>query len=388
MQESATYSVVLSGKIKSGFESNEVIDAFANLFKLPLEKAEKLVGTSFVIKKEVELKVAKNYKDRLSAIGLDVALKRHGGIDALSLEPVPEKEEQPEQMAETQQAATATKPPVPGVMICPKCNLEQSKAEECSGCGVIVQKVLQAQTNAPEAKANANPQKWDEVDDEASIDGDTKPTWKFLVAPAGAAILGALVWYFLSVSLGYEFGFIAWAIGGAVGYAAFMSGARGEAVGVACAILVVLSIFGGKYMAASAFQNGFLEEIQNPDQTESEGWKQVYEIETAEARAFARLDGSDESLRQFLFDHEYSESEQVTQAEIEDFIIHTQPRLHFIIENKPSYEEWLKVSLYETIGDLSAFDLMIESLGWMDILFLFLGVGTAYRLSSQGSARG
>ena len=47
MTESATYSVLLSGNLKSGFEAEQVVDAFARLFKLTPEKAGSIVGKRF-----------------------------------------------------------------------------------------------------------------------------------------------------------------------------------------------------------------------------------------------------------------------------------------------------------------------------------------------------
>ena len=62
MTESATYNVVLSGDILPGFEVTKVVAAFAQMFKLPPEKASSMVGSRVVIKKEVELRVAESYQ--------------------------------------------------------------------------------------------------------------------------------------------------------------------------------------------------------------------------------------------------------------------------------------------------------------------------------------
>jgi hypothetical protein len=61
MTESATYNVVLSGDILSGFEFTTVVDAFAKMFKLSPEKASSMVGSQLVINKDVELRVAESY---------------------------------------------------------------------------------------------------------------------------------------------------------------------------------------------------------------------------------------------------------------------------------------------------------------------------------------
>ena len=60
------------------------------------------------------------------------------------------------------------------------------------------------------------------------------------------------------------------------------------------------------------------------------------------------------------------------------------PRLQDIAQNQPGFEEWREYSLSDSIKGLSTFNLMIDSPGLVDILFFFLGVGTAFRLASQG----
>ncbi len=144
MNESATYSVVLSGDLKTGFEPEEVVEAFARLFKLAPEKAGSIVGTRFVLKREVELKVAKTYQDKLATIGVDVKLEQHGGLDELALEPVVSADGELVELLGQDE------------MICPKCELRQARADECSGCGVFVHKVL-PRAAEPEATDEAMP---------------------------------------------------------------------------------------------------------------------------------------------------------------------------------------------------------------------------------------
>ena len=233
--DSATYSVILSGKIKPGFEPDQVAAAFAKLFKLTDEKAGSLVGKKFVIKKEVELQLAKTYKDRLDAIGLEAGLKRHGGIDALALEPGPEPAEaavpeapDPEAPNAEPLAVTAGKPTDANSMVCPRCNLEQPGAEECQGCGVIIQKAIAAAAATKQTSdAQSTPPAHTEVVVHADSPAETRPVGiKMFIAPVIAAVLGALLWYFIIVALDYEFGLVAWLIGGVIGFAAVISGAR------------------------------------------------------------------------------------------------------------------------------------------------------------------
>jgi len=192
MTESATYSVLLSGDLKPGFEAEQVVGAFATLFKLTPEKAGNIIGKRFVVKHEVELSVAKAYEEKLSAIGIDVRLKRDGGTGELELEPV-----QPPTSKDGVQIES-------GEMICPKCGLIQAKAEECSGCGVIIDKVHKIQEQEAEfADANAETAASTtalagEQPLAVAARGDQPVTMKWLIALLLVAVLGALLWYFIA----------------------------------------------------------------------------------------------------------------------------------------------------------------------------------------------
>lgn len=134
MSESPTYNVVLSGELLPGFETATVADAFAKMFKLSPEKALSMVGSCVVIKKEVELRIAESYRQKLAGIGIDVELKKLGGAAELSLEPMQQRVSSAD--GSEQHMLDADQ------MICPKCNFLQPKAEECTNCGVYIHKVI------------------------------------------------------------------------------------------------------------------------------------------------------------------------------------------------------------------------------------------------------
>ncbi|MCP4769014.1 MAG: hypothetical protein GY875_22480 [Gammaproteobacteria bacterium] len=388
MTESATYSVLLSGDLKSGFEAEQVVGAFASLFKLTPEKAGAIIGKRFVVKREVELSVAKAYQEKLTAIGVDVRLKRHGGIDELALEPV---------QLPASKDGEPVEPLAPDEMICPKCELRQTKAEECSGCGVFVDKVhkIQEQEAEAEAEGSATPAASTTVaaaeaegnpTGASVVPGDQPVTMKWLIAPMAVAVLGALLWYFIAVTFEYEFGWIAWLIGGAIGYAALATGARGIATGVVCGMLVIVSICGGKYMTVASYQAELAEMMSTPLEFEGIDMQAFYRQEINDARVFATLGDDDASLRYFMVEYEYSEFSKIpliTDDELEMFREYTAPRLKDIHLNRPSFDEWRQYSL-GTIEDLSTFDLMVDSLGLIDFVFFFFGIGTAFRLASHG----
>lgn len=275
-------------------------------------------------------------------------------------------------------------------MLCPKCALQQPKAEECRGCGVIIARVpqqLDATADAEIVSRVVEPASADEGIAAPAVDEAQAVSANWIFAPLVVAVFGAWLWYFVAVQLDYEFGAIAWLIGAAVGFAALASGARGNTIGVICALFVVASICSGKYMAVSSQQTELAEILSQTLEYKGIDLQEFYQEELIDAREFAKLPGDDTSLRQFIAAHDYSESlnaAQVSNAEVDSFLEFTAPRLQDIAQNQPGFEEWREYSLSDSIKGLSTFNLMIDSPGLVDILFFFLGVGTAFRLASQG----
>jgi hypothetical protein len=179
--------------------------------------------------------------------------------------------------------------------------------------------------------------------DARAASGDRPVTMKWFIAALAVAVLGALLWYLVAIKLGYEFGAIAWLIGGAVGYAALSTGARGEATGVICGLLVLVSICGGKYLAVASQQAELAELLSTSVQFEGVDMRRFYEQEIAAANALVNiLEEDDAGLRRFMVEYEYSEYTdifQVSDEELEMFREYTYPRLRDIYVNRPGFDE-------------------------------------------------
>ncbi len=146
MTDSTTYSVVMNGEISTDYELESVVDAFAKLFKITPEKANTIVGSKHVLKKDVELKVAETYKQKLRSIGLEIELVKNEPVATKSNKPI-ETKPKPQGLAlepiqeEKQETEKLSPSNLSSAMVCPKCSLEQPKSEQCTGCGVFVLKV-------------------------------------------------------------------------------------------------------------------------------------------------------------------------------------------------------------------------------------------------------
>lgn len=328
---------------------------------------------------------------------------------ALSLEPISSEQttEEPTTSGETSQHK-------PGQLLkpftCPKCNLEQDRSDECISCGIIFSKFRGRQEAAPsvvtpppvvnssssdQTSAMAQSHSSDDHDQDSqsisneednSVFDEDEFNPKSFGAASVTAVCGALVWMAIAMMSGYELSLIAWGIGGAIGFAAAFFGSKGQKAGIICGALAFVAILGGKYLVIDSFASQF----ENVFETEfmEGGLQEAYAYMTEEAELYTTEVTDDESLRQFIAENEYSESyeaAEVTAEEINYFKEEIVPGFDYIQENDPNYEEWFDHTMGEAMADiesLSTWSILVEDLGALDLLFLFLGIATAYQLGS------
>ena len=130
------YRVVFEGEVLEGLQVEEVKRGLATLVKASEAQIERFFsGKRLVIKKDVDGETATKYVkafERLGAICRMEALETHTNLE----EPL---------MLERE----AEKPKEQDVMVCPKCQFEQSPAEDCIRCGIIISRFYQ-RPHAPE----------------------------------------------------------------------------------------------------------------------------------------------------------------------------------------------------------------------------------------------
>ena len=388
MTDSTTYSVVMNGEISIDHELESVVDAFAKLFKITPEKANSIVGSKRVLKKDVELKVAETYKQKLRSIGLEIELVKNVPVATKQSKTIETKPQpQPQGLAlepiqeEKQKKEEPTQPSISNAMVCPKCSLEQPKSDQCTGCGVFVHKV---QNKVSENTNNTPiPPRQKQVEQKETYSDSDSSQLKMFIIPVVVAIFGALLWKFIAVTFDHEYSLVAWLIGGAVGFSAAMTGAKGQASAVMCGALVLLAIIAGKTMALSSYQTDLLDALNESSMIEGVDLHELYDEQLNDAQQFSNTVASEDSLREFMVTYGYSESykkEFVTDEEIAYFNEYEKPMLEQMAYSPTSFEEWKDQSLTSRIEDISAFDLVIQSLGLIDLLFIFFGVGTAFKL--------
>jgi hypothetical protein len=367
------YNVVFSGKLLQGFDKDQVKIDFSNLFKLTPEKSERILTKRRTLKKALNQGAAENFKSKLERIGLEVVLEPQGALatsePTLSLVPIEGESSTP---ATHNDVAPETK-----VQACPNCAHDLvTMTDPCPNCGVYPHKVIsQSQPGVDPASKLSSPKRIKSVDHSESSDS---LTLKGLIAGVFAALLGAVLWSGITVAIDYELGLIAWVIGGGIGYIVAFSGNRGDAAAIFCAVMALVAIIGGKYL----FYSGLQSQVSDVLADSSVDLQLLYEEEMMDAQALVAMSNSG-SISQFMVDYGYTEAsvaESVTDDELNQFESEIAPRLMGFVDDQPTYEEWYQSTIEDNLKSISTFDLVIETFGFIDAIFLFLGISTAARI--------
>ena len=382
------YRVVSTGQILEGFDLDDVRKQLVSVLRLKPAQAERFFENPRILKNGVSWANADKLCGQLAKLGVAAKIQNPApSVVSQPAEPQPASHAEPALELVQDEADVSS---AQGTLECPNCRHVQAKSEQCESCGIWFHKfestaVPPQPEGAPQAIPAAAMQAEDSTvvsSDVASEQGVLSPV--AIVAAAVAALLGALVWKFIAVAFGYEFGLIAWAIGGAVGFAAASTGSRGVQAGVVCAVLAFGSIVVGKYWAYSAFVDEFQEAISSVTEYDEEMYS-YFEESMEDARQFVEGSGSDIFVRRFMVERGYTyetDPASVSDDELADFREYVEPELRNWAQNLPDFEEW-QASSVESLDELSRWAMMREDFGFLDILFIFLGVGTAFRLGSQ-----
>ena len=186
-------------------------------------------------------------------------------------------------------------------------------------------------------------------------------------AMVGAAIWVDIAWWFPDAELGW----VAWPTGGLVGFAAARLGGKGAAMGTVGAILTLLSVLGGTYAEEAIHLDRKLRQ-QEP---ELRSW---YGVLPSHAASFSVLN-SPEEHREFMVANKYSraaDASEVTEKELSDFREDSVPVLEDFRKNQRTFEAWKE----HMTADENLSKNLLENLGTPDVVFVLLGVATAYSI--------
>ena len=193
-----------------------------------------------------------------------------------------------------------------------------------------------------------------------------------LVAMGGAAAWAAIV-YFAHA----EIGLLAWGIGAAIGAVMVRAGAHGTLLAVAAGALALASIASGKHLAfqmivaeetadfAAELDQAQLDELRG----DAAAWVALGDAPTAaQIRDFARD-------RDFVF------------TTPEEFARDAGARLRWIDTTKPDLAQWREHESEEITSRASFVDYLKEDFRPVDVLFVLLGVASAFGFVSRATTR-
>jgi len=394
MPDTAIYCVSTTGSVVNGFDPEKVVLEFSSLFKIPRERAVRYIEQKQVIKQNLALDNAEKYRDTLLRIGLDIDILDANG-EVYSKEPASIGVLPDIEAAKVSDDADAG-------FSCPKCQKLQVSTDQCVACGVYVEKFEAAQNaygmagsitassgrTGGQAGGRAGRSAERVASSQSVVVEDDSLSLKGLAFAAFAAVTGAFVWYLMVKLSGYELGIIAWGVGVAIGLAAAAGGSRSDVAGIACGVLVVMAIFGGKFMAMSSIAADY--EASFEDESSAE-LLAVYEEFLVDANGFGNIDISDnDSVKTFMVEHRFIDAEAsgfVNDEELAYFRAEYQPGLEMQLESPMDFGEWkneMTVDMETVFQDYSVVDMVVDSLGLMDIVFLVLGISTAFQLARRG----
>lgn len=218
--------------------------------------------------------------------------------------------------------------------------------------------------------------------------GMTPPS--FLVALLAAAA-GALAWGAVSYFTGYEVGYVAWAIGGVVGMAMARLGGRGMACASTAAVLTVAGIAGGKLLGTR-----FVLEKDLRQGCQATFTPELHAEFVSDAADFALLavDAGEGELRRFMVEHLYTGAdspEEVQDEELQGFLAVNAPNLRALHANPIPYAEWYAQREAESRQafeeDFSIVQANLDGLDLIDLVFVVLGVSTAFGIVRRADAQ-
>lgn len=194
--------------------------------------------------------------------------------------------------------------------------------------------------------------------------------------------------------VGFEIGWLAWGIGAACGFGAAFLGGGGQRAGVIAAIIAVVAIGAGKFMGCAV-------SLANYDATDDEfakaEFRKNYTPEIHAESAQASIAWANRSNYQnpdpFILEwgHDLDNNRLVSSEEREMFTSVWQPLYNKWGQTPPPFNEaqsdyvnQASSVFSQTIQeDVTVMDVVIENMGLLDIVFIALGVATAFGVANK-----
>lgn len=215
-----------------------------------------------------------------------------------------------------------------------------------------------------------------------------------IAAAAGlaAGLVGAAAWAALAYFANFEIGWLAWLIGGGVGFAvAIAANAKGganQATGALAAAIAILAIVGGKFAAVSLVVDKAIKEHMNienlslSDEALMQGFaSEVCEQRSAAGKPLQWPNGKDEQSAESLADFP-AEAQRLAKSRWNSMSPEDQAA-HRAAEEKSLRDGMTMV--VSTLRSEARSEGFADSFGVIDIVFFLLAIVTAFKVGAMDS---
>jgi hypothetical protein len=228
---------------------------------------------------------------------------------------------------------------------------------------------------APVAAVATTPARMSPLSPPTTPKSDQPGDGGFLKGVAGALIgslVGMVGWFLLIKATGYEIGYVAWGVGAITGLGARVVGAEGSAkLGLLAGLFAFVAIIGGQYLALKSIAEKEFDKIAMIS----------YQEQLDNANAAVALNTVEETKAYIAKQDEVNVSE-VTDERLKEFREKELPKLRDLIAGKPSKAEFVnRMNVFKNSFRVQ-FAMLKESVGLFTLLWIFLGVGSAYKLGA------
>jgi hypothetical protein len=203
---------------------------------------------------------------------------------------------------------------------------------------------------------------------ESSGDGFVKG----LVGALVGAVVGMLIWFFLIKATGYEIGWVAWGVGALTGVGARVVGADGcFKLGLVAGILAFLAIIGGQYLALRSLTMKEFDKLAIV----------AYQAQVEYAKQITTANSEADMKALYAKENDETVSD-IKSQDWDDFNQKDLPKLKELAAGKPTEQEFVHNFHKQALSVGSEFEMLKESVGLFTLLWIFLGVGSAFKLAS------
>lgn len=200
-----------------------------------------------------------------------------------------------------------------------------------------------------------------------------------ILGAAIAAFIGMMVWFYLIKWTGYQIGYAAWGVGFLTGVGARVVGCKGStALGVIAGTCALLAIIGGQYLAMKVEVDKYFETASH-EQYDS---RMAYAKEAIGLQSDAEIKAL---MAKEMAEEETARVTEISDDDVQNFKENELPLLKDFVNGKPSRQEYENNFL--KVRSSFRYNLMLlkESVGLFTLLWLFLGIGSAFKIASGAS---